>query len=245
LSGQICELGHGTAQTVRVKFLAINYSSRPANIAHKPEKVNVVSGLFSKKEPARPVVVVSGLPRSGTSMLMGMLNAGGIPLLTDNLRAADDDNPHGYYEFEPVKKLRQADFSWLPLAQGKAVKIISWLITYLPPTQTYQILFMQRALVEILASQRKMLIHRGEDPDKASDEEMAQYFEKHLTQVSAWLKDQQHISTLYVDYNQIQKDPTNYAQRINIFLGGKLNVEAMIDVVDPLLYRQRLVSSQS
>jgi hypothetical protein len=178
-------------------------------------------------------------------MLMGMLKAGGIPLLTDNLRAADDDNPRGYYEFEPVKKLRQADYSWLPLAQGKAVKIISGLITYLPSTQTYQVLFMQRALPEILSSQRKMLIHRGEDPHKVSDEEMAQYFEKHLAQVTAWLEDQKHISTLYVDYNQMLKDPANYAQKISIFLGDTLNVDAMIGVVDPNLYRQRAGISQS
>jgi hypothetical protein len=115
------------------------------------------------------VVVVSGLPRSGTSMLMNMLDAGGIPPLTDNLRAADDDNPRGYYEFEPVKKLREGDFSWLPNAQGKSVKIISALLAYLPPTETFQVLFMQRAIPEILASQRRMLINRGEDPDKVSD----------------------------------------------------------------------------
>lgn len=198
-----------------------------------------LSNLFGKKSPARPVVVVSGLPRSGTSMLMLMLDAGGIPPLTDNLRKADYDNPRGYYEFEPVKKLREGDVNWLPQAQGKAVKIISALLTYLPPTQTYQVLFIQRAIPEILASQRKMLINRGEDPNKVSDADMAQYFEKHLAQVTAWLAEQENISTLHVDYNRMLKNPGPFVQNINTFLGSGLEVERMMSVVDPALYRQR------
>lgn len=198
-----------------------------------------ISGFKRKVGSTRPVIVVSGLPRSGTSMLMRMLDVGGIPPLTDALRTADDDNPGGYYEFEPVKKLREGDSSWLPQAQGKAVKVISALLTYLPPTQVYQVLFIQRAIPEILASQRKMLINRGEDPNKVSDAEMGQYFEKHLAQVAAWLSDQKHITTLYVDYNQMVRDPAPTAQKINAFLGGNLDVEKMIGVVDPALYRQR------
>jgi hypothetical protein len=201
--------------------------------------LNALSSLFGKKALTRPIVVVSGLPRSGTSMLMRMLDAGGIPPLTDNLRAADDDNPRGYYEFEPVKKLREGDFSWLSEAQGKSVKVISALLAYLPPSYTFQVLFVQRAIPEILASQRKMLINRGEYPNKVSDEEMAQYFRKHLAQITAWLDEQKNISTLHVDYNQMLKDPASNAQRINGFLGGNLKVEAMIAVIDPVLYRQR------
>jgi hypothetical protein len=198
-----------------------------------------LSGLIRKGPATRPVVVVSGLPRSGTSMLMRMLEAGGLPPLTDALRSADADNPRGYYEFEPVKQLRQGDTSWLPQAQGKAVKIISALLAYLPPTQTYQVIFIQRAIPEILASQRKMLINRGEDPDKVSDAEMAQYFEKHLAQVLAWLAEQKNIQTLYVDYNQMLHDPAPTARQIYTFLGGNLDVEKMVGVVDPALYRQR------
>jgi len=209
------------------------------NIVSQPESVKILSSLLGKKAPASPVVVVSGLPRSGTSMVMSMLDAGGILPLTDNLRIPDSDNPRGYYEFEPVKKLREGDYSWLPLAQGKAVKIISALVTYLPRTQTYQVLFIQRGIPEILASQRRMLINRGEDPDKISDAEMAQYFEKHLAQVTAWLAEQKHISTLYVDYNQMLKDPAPSVRQINAFLGGGLDVQKMLGVVDPGLYRQR------
>jgi hypothetical protein len=195
-----------------------------------------LTGLFSK--PA-PLIIVSGLPRSGTSMLMRVLDAGGIPPLTDKVRSADDDNPRGYYEFEPVKKLREGDFSWLPQAQGKAVKVISALLAYLPPNQNYKVLFIQRAIAEILASQRKMLLNRGEDPDKVSDAEMGQYFEKHLAQVTAWLAEQKNISTLYVDYNQMVKASAPSVQLINQFLGGGLNEAKMIEAVDPALYRQR------
>ena len=172
-------------------------------------------------------------------MVMSMLDAGGIPPLTDSFRTADDDNPHGYYEFEPVKRLRQADYSWLPQAQGKAVKIISALVTYLPPDYNYQVLFMQRAIPEILASQRKMLIHRGEDPHKFSDSEMELTFEKHLTHVRSWLAGQANISTQLVDYNQMVENPAPLAAEINRFLGGYLDEQDMIAVVDPHLYRQR------
>ena len=119
------------------------------------------------------ITVVSGLPRSGTSMMMKMLAAGGIPPLTDALRAADRDNPKGYYEFERVKQLDKGDTAWLPLAQGKVVKVISFLLQYLPPDQTYQVVFLRRNIDEILASQRKMLIHRGEDPDQMDDAQVA------------------------------------------------------------------------
>lgn len=196
------------------------------------------SKLFGKKA-APEIIVVSGLPRSGTSMLMRVLEAGGIPLLTDGLRTPDDDNPRGYYEFEPVKQLREGVTGWLDRADGKVVKVISALLTYLPKDRHYKVMFLQRALPEILASQRKMLVNRGEDPDKISDQEMAQYFEKHLAQVTGWLNEQRHMQVLYVDYNQMVKDPAPYVHKINTFLGGVLDEEKMRSVIDPSLYRQR------
>lgn len=198
--------------------------------------------LFKKPAGEPEIVIVSGLPRSGTSMLMRMLKAGGIPPLTDNLRVADEDNPKGYFEFEPVKKLREGqstDMSWLPQANGKVVKVISFLLSYLPPDHTYRVLFLQRAIEEVLASQRKMLIRRGEDPEKVSDTEMADSFAKHVTQVTGWLKEQPNMKTLFVDYNQMLKDPKPQVHQINLFLGGKLDEAQMIATVDPKLYRQR------
>ena len=186
-----------------------------------------------------PITVVSGLPRSGTSMMMKMLKAGGLPLLIDNLRTQDDDNPDGYYEFEPVKKLSQGHFDWLEDAQGKAVKVIAALITHLPAEYTYQIIFMRREMSEILASQKKMLRNRGEDPNKISDTEMAQLFEKHLFEVLGWIDHQPNMKKIDVNYNLLLKDPKPHAEQINRFLGDILDVEKMLGVINPDLYRQR------
>src|ERR1700704_756589 len=110
-----------------------------------------------------PIVVVSGLPRSGTSMAMKMLQAGGLPLLTDDARPADDSNPDGYFEFELVKQLdKSGDLAWLRNARGKGVKVISWLVTWLPESYDYRVIFMQRDLEEVVASQNAMLLQRGE-----------------------------------------------------------------------------------
>lgn len=184
------------------------------------------------------VTVVSGLPRSGTSMMMKMLEAGGLPVLTDQIRTADADNPKGYYEFERVKKLRQ-DKAWLPEAVGKVVKVISFLLPELPEDQTYRIVFMQRALPEVLASQRQMLVRRGEDPNKTEDAQMRVLYEKHLKQVQAWLGEQPNVAVLYVDHREAVEQPRRVAEQVSAFLGGGLDVQAMGAVVDPSLHRQR------
>ena len=201
-----------------------------------------MKGLFKKllnPRAEQSVNVVSGLPRSGTSMLMKMLEAGGIPPVTDHIRTADPDNPKGYYEFERVKQLDKGDTAWLKEAQGKAVKVISALLKYLPPDHTYRVIFIHRHMPEILASQRKMLIRRGEDPDKVGDEQMARLFARHVQQVEAWLKEQPNMSVLAVHYSDILADPRPHIERINEFLGGNLDTEAMTAVVDPTLYRNR------
>jgi hypothetical protein len=186
-----------------------------------------------------PITIVSGLPRSGTSMMMKMLEAGGLPLLIDNTRIPDEDNPTGYYEFEPVKKLDQGNFDWLADAQGKALKVIAALLAHLPSTFTYQIIFMRRDMYEILASQRKMLLNRGEDPNKIDDDEMANLFERHLFKVIKWIDDQPNMRKIDVNYNQLLKDPGPQAEKINRFLGNVLDIERMLNVINPGLYRQR------
>jgi hypothetical protein len=185
------------------------------------------------------IIVVSGLPRSGTSMMMKMLEAGGIPPLTDQIRAADGDNPKGYYEFERVKKLDKGDTAWLPDAQDKTVKVISALLKHLPGDYNYRVIFMRRNIEEILASQKKMLINRGEPTDKVSDEELTQMFDKHLKTVMDWMAAQPNVDVIYVSYNEILQDPTEPAQKINQFLGNTLNVEKMVSIVDPKLHRQK------
>ncbi|MGD9317189.1 MAG: sulfotransferase family protein [Anaerolineae bacterium] len=184
------------------------------------------------------IVVVSGLPRSGTSMMMKMLEAGGLPVLTDHIRTADEDNPKGYYEFERVKQIEE-DRDWLPDAQGKAVKMIAALLKHLPADYAYKVIFMRRSIEEVLASQRQMLIRRGEPIDAVSDERMAELFRRHVVGVQAWLAEQPNVDTLYVDYGGILNAPSERAKRVNEFLDGGLDVTKMAGVVDPSLYRQR------
>lgn len=192
-----------------------------------------------QEDDANAIIVVSGLPRSGTSMMMKMLEAGGIPPLTDEIREADTDNPRGYYEFERVKKLDKGDTAWLPQAKEKAVKVISALLKDLPDTYDYKIIFMQRHMPEILASQRKMLVHRGEDDKRMDDERMAELFERHLDAVRQQLAQRKNVDVLYVHYSEALQDPQTAAEAVAQFLGRELDIERMVGVVDPALYRNR------
>jgi hypothetical protein len=196
-----------------------------------------IKNLF-QRTPKKPIVVVSGLPRSGTSLMMQMLNAGGLPPLTDRERSADEDNPKGYFEFERVKALKDGDWKWMNQAQGKAVKIISALLEYLPSNQSYKVIFMRREIGEILASQDKMLARRGET-SAVDDEHMAQMVQRHLSAVEAWLVAQEHIDTLYVPYTQLLSNPAEQVQRLLEFLDLPLDAEAMQAVPDKSLYRNR------
>lgn len=184
------------------------------------------------------ITVVSGLPRSGTSMMMKMLEAGGLAVVQDGLRTADEDNPKGYYEFEPIKQIDK-DQSWLPGAVGKVLKAISFLLIKLPPTQTYKVVFMERAIPEVLASQRKMLVRRGENPDQIPDDRMTAIYEKHLSEVRRWVDASPNVEAVYVPYSEVVADARPYAERINALLGGVLDVEAMVAIADPALYRNR------
>ncbi len=184
------------------------------------------------------VIVVSGLPRSGTSMMMKMLNAGGIEPVTDNLRTADEDNPKGYFELEKVKQLDK-DNSWVADCRGKVIKVISMLLKPLPSTQHYKIIFMRRKMEEILDSQKQMLIRRNQPTNTVPDEKMAEMFNKHLKDVEAFIERQPNMDCLYVSYNEVLENPTASVKKINDFLGGALNTAAMLEVVDQSLHRQR------
>lgn len=184
------------------------------------------------------ITVVSGLPRSGTSLMMSMLEAGGMQVLTDEIREPDEDNPEGYYEFEQVKQIEH-DQSWLKDAKGKVVKIVSERLRHLPEGYAYKVIFMRRKMEEVLDSQRQMLIRRGEPAPRISDEEMAELFKRHLRDVEAWVARQPYIEVIYVSYNEVLENPVAPAERINQFLGNTLDVEKMVTVVDPTLYRQR------
>ena len=186
-----------------------------------------------------PVVVVSGLPRSGTSMAMRMLEAGGMALVMDGVRAPDEDNPRGYFEDERVKDLaRVADKTWLAGAQGKAIKIISSLLEQLPGNHNYLVLFMNRDLHEVLASQGRMLERRKETSD-VSDARMLENFERHLVRVKAMLRTRPCFELCEIEYREVVENPRQAAERIRAFLGGGLDLEAMVGAVDPSLYRNR------
>jgi hypothetical protein len=185
------------------------------------------------------ITIVSGLPRSGTSMMMKMLEAGGIPPLTDEIREADADNPKGYYEFERVKQLDKGDTDWLKQARGKAVKVIGALLVHLPPDYEYKVIFMRRQIDEILRSQKQMLVRRGEPTEKVDDVEMSELFSKHVNHITSWIAKQPNMQVIYVSYNDVLQHPVDHANRINQFLGGALDVGEMVNVIDPDLYRQR------
>lgn len=170
---------------------------------------------------------------------MRMLAAGGVEVVTDGVRSADDDNPRGYYEFEAVKGLAQ-DSRWVAQARGKAVKVISALLPHLPAGQRYKVLFLRRALEEVLASQRQMLIRRGAPTDKVSDERMAALFERHLDQTDRQLSERDDTDVLDLDYRELVRDPAPDCERIISFLGRPLDASAMQAAVDPKLYRQRV-----
>jgi Sulfotransferase domain len=197
-----------------------------------------VPNLYRRVRYGRSIVVVSGLPRSGTSMAMTMLEAGGLPVVTDGLRSADEDNPKGYYEDERVKDLHQpGDKAWLRDARGKVVKIISFLLKSLPAENNYQVLFMHRNLREIVASQNKMLLRRGESND-TPDERAVALLDEQVRDARFFLRRPQ-FQVLELNYGDILHGARPQAQRIAEFLDRPLDVEKMVQVVDLQLYRNR------
>lgn len=200
-----------------------------------------LSKLFggARAPQGEPVVIVSGLPRSGTSMMMKMLEAGGLPVMTDGLRTADVDNPKGYYEYERVKDLeKETDKSYIRDGRGKVLKVISFLLKDLPDDNDYRIVFMRRDLNEVLASQNKMLKHRGEE-NRTEDAKMADIYLSHLAAVRIMSRKKENWQLLEVRYDETVKDPKATAAKLNEFLGGKLSEAKMVEAVDAELYRNR------
>lgn len=187
------------------------------------------------------ITVVSGLPRSGTSLVMQMLAAGGHPILSDAQRPADDDNPRGYLEFDKVKSLER-DAGWLAEADGKAVKIISFLLTKLPGGYDYRVIFLRRDLAEVLRSQDQMLQRRGQPPGPSADV-MQAHFARHLQTIDEWLPRQANFRVLNCPYAELIRDARTMAVTISGFLERDLDVNQMAQAVDPALYRQRAAVS--
>jgi hypothetical protein len=186
------------------------------------------------------IVIVSGLPRSGTSLMCQMLDNGGIEVVSDSIRTPDTDNPRGYYELEKVKQIKQ-DASWLPETRGKAFKMVSQLLYDLPATERYRVIFMQRDLDEMLVSQEKMLERLGRPA--APRELIRKNFIAHLERLHQMLDQQPHIVVLRVNYQSLVEQPTEMAERIKEFLDGRGDVARMASSVDPSLYRNRKSSN--
>jgi hypothetical protein len=196
--------------------------------------------LFSHTDKVRKknIVIVSGLPRSGTSMMMKMLTEGGLSAVVDSLRQADEDNPNGYFEIEASKALKDGDKKWLYDAQGKVVKVISYLLEFLPDDLSYDIIFMEREIGEILASQQKMLQRRNEKSTH-SDAEMEAQFREHLRAVKYWAARKTNMRILFVKYSEMVKDPESLCKSIVDFLEIPLDLQAMQSVPSQSLYRNR------
>lgn len=184
-------------------------------------------------------LIVSGLPRSGTSMMMQMLEAGGMPLFTDGQREADEDNPKGYYENELVKRLSE-DSSWFFKTRGKAVKIIAQLLHFIPVDDlTYcRVIFMERDYSEMINSQKRMLERNGKKGAGMPDSMLIQTFQKQTEKIKAMLKNR-NVPAIYLSYAECLSDPEKSAKRINNLLGSTLDEKKMSATVDPLLYRQK------
>ncbi len=184
------------------------------------------------------ITVVSGLPRSGTSLMMQMLVAGGLPPLTDGLRSADHNNPRGYFEWEPAKSLKLKPEA-IDAGEGKVVKIISALLQHLPETHEYRVLFMIRPLEEVVASQNRMLERLGREVPRTPTASVVAAFQKHLREVDGWLSNKPYLSALRVEHSTVLAQPREESERIAKFVGVPLNVDAMSRQVERSLYRER------
>ncbi len=173
-------------------------------------------------------------------MMMQVIEAGGVRVVCDDSRKADADNPKGYYELEKVKELdKGVNTSWLKEYKGKAIKIICYFLPYLPRDLNYRIVFMTRDLDELIDSQNKMLRRRGKDQDPESDQLMKENYKKHLHRVGDILQNLVNFEVTYCSYRDVLENPREYAERVNRFLGGGLDVGSMAAAVEYRLYRNR------
>jgi hypothetical protein len=199
----------------------------------------MLGDFLRRRRYGEPIVIVSGLPRSGTSMMMKMLEAGGLTVMTDAIRQADIDNPKGYYEYERVKNLeKETDKSYVREARGRVLKVISFLLKDLPDDNYSRVIFMRRHLDEVISSQNKMLDRRGEDSIQ-DRETMAEAYRNHLAAVKILIRKRPNLEMLEFRYDEAVRNPKEAARSVNTFLGGKLDERAMSAVIDGELYRNR------
>jgi tetratricopeptide (TPR) repeat protein len=210
---------------------------------------NVFTTAETRRSPTTPleesVIVVTGLPRSGTSMLMQMLAAGGMDVLSDELREADEDNPRGYFEFEPVKNLLK-DSKWLAEGRGRAVKIVAPLLAALPPELAHRVILCERDLDEVLDSQERMLVRRNQallaTPERRRM--LKDEYARMVDRMKAMLMRRPYTQLLLIEHRKVISDPLVAAERMNKFLGGRLDVAMMAAAIDPALHRNHAITLQ-
>jgi predicted AlkP superfamily phosphohydrolase/phosphomutase/tetratricopeptide (TPR) repeat protein len=224
---------------------AVARENRKKKVVAPPQEEPAAAGMpaFDSGEFAAPadrsrvVTIVSGLPRSGTSMMMQMLAAGGLEAFSDGLRLPDEDNPRGYLEHARATQLHR-DTSWVPEARGKAVKVVAHLLPYLPIGEEYRIVFMHRPLEEVTASQTAMLKRLGRRGGALDEEKLSRVFAGQLVRVQEWLKKAPGICVLPMQYIQALEDPAGAALRVAEFVGEPFDRERAATSVDPGLRRQ-------
>lgn len=193
---------------------------------------------FIKNNIKGTITIVSGMPRSGTSMMMQMLQAGGLDILTDNIRSKDENNPKGYLEYQKVKSLA-SDNSWIHEGQNKVIKVIAQLLQHLPASYQYKVIFMERDMEEIIKSQQIMLGKKSEVDKKIYPTVLADTFRKQLGKTRSWIKTHPQFEVMYVYYTDVINNPTEVAENLSVFLDADLNVSKMAEAVDSSLYRNR------
>lgn len=188
------------------------------------------------------ITVVSGIPRSGTSLMMQMMSAGGMPVLSDGLRAADVNNPRGYFELESIKALGR-DQGAIAQADGKVVKVISSLLPSLPGQFDYRVIFMCRPLEEVVASQNRMLERLGKEVPQTPTAAVIAAFDAHLRKIKVWLGQQPNMAVRYVEYLNVLRAPAEEAAKVSVFLGRQLDLAAMACQVVQSLHREKSASA--
>ena len=195
-----------------------------------------------EEKSGKTFVMVSGLPRSGTSLMMQMLEAGGLPPMTDHEREADIDNPRGYYEWEAIKQIaKKPELLDDESIQGKAIKCISMLLPALPPKHRYKVIFMMRPIAEVMASQQAMTSRLGTRGASLDHDQLERGLRAHREEMRRWGKTTPDVEWLEVDYPALVSDPALVITQLVEFLGGERlpNEEAMAAVIDPALYRRK------
>jgi len=228
------KMAYDTAARLKPKT---HYRAEKA-IENVQEKLNDKTGFQDKnnfKYRKDQIVVVSGLPRSGTSLMMQMLQKGGLQTLTDHERKADQSNPKGYFEYQPVKSLHK-DNSWLHEAKNKSVKVVAPLLKFLSPEYRYKVIFMKRDLTEVIKSQQKMI---GKNPDILPFN-LFEAYNKQLNQVEIWKNKEPGVELIYLDYKEVLEHPGQVADKLSAFIGSKLNKSEMLTCVDKTLYRNKV-----